>query len=114
MKKLTNLLLSVKFYENSIYAPVVQFHVDYFKPLMLDELCTVVGKLIFAEAARINIEYQVIKEDGSLAASGFSVQMFVDAKNNNPFILNPELWQETLDRWINGEFKHLTDESSSS
>ncbi len=101
-----------KFFEHSIFAPIVQLHIDYFKPLVLDELCTVVGKMIFTEAARINIEYQAIKEDGSLAASGFSVQMFVDAKNNNPFIFNPELWQTCLDRWINGEFKNLTDEGS--
>ncbi|MBN2591444.1 MAG: acyl-CoA thioesterase [Sedimentisphaerales bacterium] len=93
-----------KFYECSIHAPVVQFHVDYFQPLMLDEVCTVIGKMIFTEASRINVEYQVIKEDGSLAASGFTVQMFVDAKNKLPFIVGPDLWQTCIERWINGEF----------
>jgi acyl-CoA thioester hydrolase len=93
-----------KFYECSVQAPVVQFHVDYFKPLVLDELCTVIGKMIFSEASRINTEYQVIKEDGSLAASGFSVQMFVDAKTKTPFIIGPDLWQTCLARWIKGEF----------
>jgi len=100
------------FFECSVGAPIVQFHVDYFKPLELDELCTVIGKMIFSEAARINIEYQVIKEDGSLGASGFSVQMFVDAKENLPFIVGPDLWRVCRDRWINGEFKNLTDEGS--
>lgn len=101
-----------KFFKCSIQAPIVQFHVDYFKPLVLDELCTLIGKMIFSEAARINIEYQAIKEDGSLAASGFSVQMFVDAQKHIPFIVSPDLWQMCLDRWINGEFKNLTDEGS--
>jgi acyl-CoA thioester hydrolase len=92
------------FFKCSVHAPVVQFHVDYFKPLVLDELCTVTGTMFFTEASRINIEYQVIKEDGSLAASGFSVQMFVDAKTKTPFIVGPDLWQVCLARWIKGEF----------
>ena len=98
------------FFECSVQAPIVQFHVDYFRPLTLDELCTVTARMMFSEAARVNVEYQAIKEDGSLAASGFSVQMFVDAKENLPFIVGPDLWLTCRDRWINGEFKNLTDE----
>lgn len=100
------------FFECSVHAPIVQFHVDYYKPLTLDELCTVTARMIFSEAARVNTEYQAIKEDGSLAASGFSVQLFVDAKENVPFIVGPDLWLTCRDRWVNGEFENLTDADS--
>jgi len=99
-----------EFFRCLVQAPIVQFHVDYFKPLTLDELCTVTARMIWSEAARVNIEYQAIKENGSLAASGFSVQMFVDAKNNNPFIVGPDLWQTCRDHWADGKFKNLADE----
>lgn len=99
-----------QFVRSLIQAPIVQFHVDYFRSLTLDELCTVTARMIWSEAARINTEYRTTKEDGSLAASGFSVQMFVDAKENSPFIVGPDLWQTCRDRWVDGEFKDFTDE----
>jgi len=56
------------FFDAELYAPIVQLHVDYHSSLMLDELYSVTAKMVFSEAARINIEYTILKEDGSLAA----------------------------------------------
>ena len=56
--------------ENGIGAPIVQFHADYFAPLILDELFTIRAELVWSDGARINVNYEIIKENGQLAGTG--------------------------------------------
>ncbi len=57
------------FFEAGLRAPVVELHIDYFQPLFLDEEFTIRASLIWHEGSRLNTEYQLIKQDGSLASS---------------------------------------------
>lgn len=98
------------FFEAQVQAPIVQLHVDYFRPLVLDELCRVTVLMVWTDAARLNMEYRVIKQDDQLAATGYTVQMFVDARQQIPYITAPKLWQTCLDRWAGGGFKDLIHE----
>jgi acyl-CoA thioester hydrolase len=93
----------VDFYRERLQAPIVQLHVDYFAPTVLGEEVAIVGKLIWNEGARINMEYEVIKQSGVLAATGYTVQMFVDA-SGMPLLANPPLLERCRKRWIAGEF----------
>jgi len=96
------------FYEAGIKAPVVQFHVDYHQPLLLDEEFTITASLIWNEASRLNIEYEIRKQDGSLAASGYRIQMFMDAKNGEICLASPEMLENLRRRWKTGELQcHL-------
>ena len=45
------------FYEANLRAPIVQFHIDYYQPLILDEEFTIKASLLWDEAARLNTEY---------------------------------------------------------
>lgn len=91
------------FRRDRVRAPIVQFHIDYFASPVLAEQVTTTGRLLWSEGARINIEYEVHKEDGHLAAAGYTVQMFVD-ENGVPFLAPPPLQEACLRRWLAGEF----------
>lgn len=91
------------FYEANLRAPIVQMHIDYFAPLMLEEEITIEARLIWSEGARIHIEYALYKQDGALATTGFTVQMFTDGLTNQPLLVTPELLEQCRKRWKNGE-----------
>ncbi len=94
------------FIRERLRAPVVQLHVDYFAPVVLGELVTITGKLIWNEAARIDTEYQIHKERGPLAAAGYTVQMFVDS-SGAPLMATPSMLENCRKRWRAGEFADL-------
>ena len=80
-------------------APIVQLHVDYFTPLFLNEVFTIQASLVWNEGARLNVEYKLTHADGSLAATGYTVQMFVDIQHRQPLMLVPELYAAVLIQW---------------
>jgi acyl-CoA thioester hydrolase len=94
------------FYHERLQAPIVQLHVDYFAPTLLGEEVGIVGKLIWSEGARINIEYEIFKQNGVLAAAGYTVQMFVDA-SGAPLLATPPLLERCRKRWSAGEFGEM-------
>jgi acyl-CoA thioester hydrolase len=94
------------FHRDSLTAPIVQFHVDYFAPAILGEQVGITGKLLWSEGARINIEYEIHKPAGILAATGYSVQMFVD-NAGTPLLASPRLQERCRQRWLAGEFGGL-------
>ncbi|VAX38135.1 hypothetical protein MNBD_UNCLBAC01-570 [hydrothermal vent metagenome] len=94
-----------KFYEEGVRAPIVQMHVDYHRPMMLDEICKIEARLIWNEGARLNIEYSIFKEDGRIAATGYTVQMFMNAQAQEPYLVSPDLLVQCRKKWISGEFQ---------
>jgi len=92
-----------EFRSHRLQAPIVQLHVDYFAPVTLGEQVTIVGRMIWADGARSNIEYEIRKENGTLAATGYTVQMFVD-DTGMPLLENPVLLDACRRRWRAGEF----------
>jgi acyl-CoA thioester hydrolase len=95
------------FYAANLRAPIVQFHIDYYQPLILDEEFTIKTSLIWDEAARLNTEYELIKQGGSIATRGYTVQMFVDGSSTEPRLVSPDLLERCRQRWKAGEFKCL-------
>lgn len=90
------------FHDHRLQAPIVQLHVDYFAPVLLAEEVTITGRLVWHDGARMNIEYQVHKPDGILAAAGYTVQMFID-EQAQPIIALPTLYDAARTRWLAGE-----------
>ena len=95
--------LSYKEYQAAgLRAPIVQFHVDYMRPLFLDEEVTIKARLIWCEGARHNIEYTLIKEDNTIAATAYTVQLFVDDKTFTPCLIAPPALEKIRKRWRKG------------
>jgi len=93
------------FYDARLLAPIAQLHVDYHQPLRLDELATVRATMIWSDAARINIEYVVTREDATIAATGYTVQLFADADSGLACFTMPSLLDSCRQRWQNGEIE---------
>jgi acyl-CoA thioester hydrolase len=94
------------YYEAKLRAPIVEFHIDYYQSLFLDEEFTIRASLIWHEGARINTEYHLLKQDGSLAGSGYTVQLLTDAISGEACIITPPLLERCRRRWKEGKF-HL-------
>jgi acyl-CoA thioester hydrolase len=92
------------FYETGLRAPIVELHIDYFRPLFLDEEFTIRASLIWHEGARLNTEFQLVKLDGSLATSAYMVQLFTDHQTGEPYMVSPALLERCRGRWKAGEF----------
>jgi acyl-CoA thioester hydrolase len=95
------------YYNAQVRAPIVQFHVDYFQPLYLDEEFSVQASMIWSEGARLNMEYAIVKADGSIATRAYTVQMFIDSNTSEPYIASPQMFEDLRKRWLRGEFKCL-------
>jgi len=95
------------FYRSNLRAPIVKFHIDYYQPLCLDEEFTVRASYVWSEGAKLQIEYAILKHDGSLASSGYTVQMFIDGSTNQSYIVSPEILEMLRRNWQEGKFKCL-------
>lgn len=94
----------VDYREAGLYAPILTLHIDYYQPLRLDDVFTVSASLVWHEGARLNTEFQVIREDGALATSGYTVQLFTDHLTGQPCMVSPGMLERCRDRWRAGEF----------
>jgi acyl-CoA thioester hydrolase len=90
------------YYRDRIKAPIVQLHVDYFSPAKLGEEVTILGKMIWCDGARVNIEYEVRSDDHRLIATGYTVQMFID-EEGVPLMASPAMLDACRQRWLSGE-----------
>jgi acyl-CoA thioester hydrolase len=93
------------FYEARIQSPIVQMHIDYHNPLVLGEEFTVEAAYIWSEGARLHTEFGTYRSDGSAAATGYTVQMFMDAVTKEPLLTSPPLLEKCRERWRAGDFK---------
>ena len=84
-------------------APVVQSHVDYYSPLLLDEEFTVCAELYWNDGARLDTAYTVRGNDGRVCATGYTVQMFCGLRTREAYIFPPEPVAAMREKWRNGE-----------
>lgn len=65
-------------YDNGYYAPIVELHFNYKHPLQYQHKARVVITYRPTEAAKLIFDYAIYDlETGELAATGYSVQVFV-------------------------------------
>ncbi len=95
------------YYEAGLRAPVVRYHVEYFRPLRLDEAFTIRCALIWCEGARLNFEYTLTAADGVPTAAGQTVQLLVSAASGEVCLTPPPLLARCRKRWRAGEFAAL-------
>ncbi|MBI5056061.1 MAG: acyl-CoA thioesterase [Nitrospirae bacterium] len=92
------------FYESGLRAPIAQLYIDYLKPLRLGEVFKIRAVLVWDESSRINTEYYLLKEDGRIATSGYTVQVLTAAATGEVCIISPPLLERCRTRWKAGEF----------
>ncbi len=88
-----------------VRAPIVRWHADYHAPLRLDDEITIIARLCWHEGSRLNIEYDVIRPDRRIAATGYTVQLFTDATTGELLLASPDILERCRRRWLSGEWK---------
>jgi acyl-CoA thioester hydrolase len=92
------------FYEAGLRAPIVKLHIDYVRPLLLAEEFTIRTVLVWDMSSRLNTEYYLVKDDGTIATSGYTVQVFTYASSGEVCIVSPGILVGCRERWKAGEF----------
>ena len=90
--------------EAGVTAPVAQLHIDYYRPLHLNERFTVQASVVWCEGAKLNTQFTITGGDGSCACTGYKVQMFVETETGEVCIFSPPLLAAFHDKWLAGAF----------
>ncbi len=89
------------YYDNGVFAPIVDVHCEYKLPLTFGEEAIVETRYIDTKAAKIEFEYTVYRaSDGAIAATGSSIQVFIDGKTRELELENPKFYLDWKERWI--------------
>ena len=102
-----------RYFAEQLGAPVAQAHLDYFAPLRLDQSFTVTARLFWNDGARLDVEYEICTDDGTCAATGYTVQMFVDLVTRQPCLTPPEVLVKCQKSWKAGDFSAMTNMENS-
>lgn len=65
-------------YREQFMAPIAALHIDYIEPLALAEEITIKARLHWTEALKLNFSYQIINEKKRVAATAYTVQIFMN------------------------------------
>lgn len=86
-------------FSNGYFAPLVELSFKYKKPLLYEMNPTIIITYIPTESAKIVFEYNIVDDaDGSIIATGKSVQVFMD-KDYQLVWENPEFYQAWKKKW---------------
>lgn len=84
---------------DGILIPVVDVSCQYKSSIFYDELFSVETKLTHFDGVRLGYSYRILKEDGTVSATGASMHCFLDDKRRVPFSLRkgqPELYNRFM------------------
>ncbi len=85
-------------FEQGFYAPLVELHLEYKKPLKYKDRARIEIMYRHTEAAKLIFDYKIYSLPANeLVATGYSVQVFLDLNFNLMWELPPfiEKWQTT-------------------
>ena len=88
--------------KEGVKTPIKHFFANYILPLTFDETFEVFATLYWSDAVRLNFSYEIYKEDKTLATKGYTVQLFMDKKNELCFEF-PDSVKTFRRHWKNGE-----------
>lgn len=94
----------MRFKEAGVVTPIVSFHIDYLQTLEYRKTYSIHAIMHWTEAAKVNIEYEIVAPDGQLATRGHSVQLLVDVEGQLLFA-PPDFYASFLRRWQEGELR---------
>ena len=87
-------------YHNGYYAPLVDISFKYKRPIIYGTTPSITIYYRPTDAAKIVFDYEIKDEkDGSILATGHSVQVFMDLEYKL-VLLNPDFYEEWKKKWL--------------
>ena len=88
------------FIRNKLPVPIRQLGVDYFEPLFFEDEIEIEAILHWTEAARINYEY-IIRRDEAVVCTGYTVQLMLD-ESFELLLSHPPFYVDFMEKWKKG------------
>jgi acyl-CoA thioester hydrolase len=88
------------FIRNKLPVPIRQLGVDYFEPLFFEDEIEIEAILHWSEAARINYEY-IIRRDETVVCTGYTVQLMLD-ESLELLLSPPPFYADFMEKWKKG------------
>jgi len=88
------------FIRNKLPIPIRQLGVDYFEPLFFEDEIEIEAILHWSEAARINYEY-IIRRDETVVCTGYTVQLMLD-ESLELLLSPPPFYADFMEKWKKG------------
>jgi acyl-CoA thioester hydrolase len=88
------------FIRNKLPVPIRQLGVDYFEPLFFEDEIEIEAILHWTEAARINYEY-IIRRDEAVVCTGYTVQLMLD-ESFELLLSPPPFYADFMEKWKKG------------
>lgn len=89
------------FFGHGVPAPIRKLQIDFLTPLRFREEFSIEAILHWSDAARLDFEFLISGADGTLAATGCSVQLMLDTVGGL-LLLPPPFVREFRERWRAG------------
>ncbi len=89
------------FIRHGVPAPIRRLQIDYLTPLRFREEFEIEAILHWADAARLDFEFLIRTTDGSLAATGCSVQLMLDLEGE-VLLVPPPFVRAMREQWRAG------------
>lgn len=91
----------IDFYNNGYMAPMVEVTCQYKQPLTFGEDAIIETRYIKSPAAKIMFDYTIYRaSDNTVAATGSSVQVFINSQTHELELNNPQFYLDWKQRWI--------------
>jgi len=91
-------------FNNGILAPLKKIYIDFKTPLFFRDTISIECILHYTPASKILTEYKISKEDNTIAATGYVIQMLLNP-DYEIFLTQPEYYKNFCEKWKKGEIK---------
>jgi acyl-CoA thioester hydrolase len=95
------------FFAAGLRGPIVKLDIDYLRPMRLGDEVKVTARLLWDEAAKLITEFAIELPDGTVAATGYTIQIFTEADSMDPLWVSPPMLEKCHERWKAGDFSCL-------
>ena len=89
----------LSFFDHGFVTPLVNIHCDFKRSLKYGDIVIVETDYVLCESAKLKFNYKLFNAaTGQVVAVGYSVQVFLDAKENLLQLTNPPFFQDWKDK----------------
>ncbi len=88
-------------YREKFMAPIVQMHIDYHEPLLFPDDFTIITRLHWSDAVKMNFSYKIMKDPDIVVATAYTVQVLTDIEQNF-MLIRPPFVEDFCQNWKEG------------
>jgi acyl-CoA thioester hydrolase len=85
-------------YREQFMAPIAAMHIDYIKPLTMPDEFTIVTRLHWTDAVKLNFSYKLISAQNQIMATAYTVQILTNFQRE-VMLIRPPYIEKFCNAW---------------